>query len=44
MEFIPVFLEIANLAGFPRKNANAIRNQGVCHVIYIFFGFDLDKV
>ena len=41
---LSVFLDIANFAGFPQKNADVNRTQEVCHVIHIFFGFSLGKV
>ena len=39
-----VFLDITKIADFGRKNADVGRTQGVCHVIYIFFGSILGKV
>ena len=36
--YLSVFLDIAKVADF------RWRTQGLCHVIYIFFGFSLDKV
>ena len=44
MQFISVFLDIAKFADFRWKNADVSRTQGVCHVIYIFFGSSLGKV
>ena len=41
---MPVFLDVAKFADFWWKNADTSRNQGMCHVIYIFSGFSLDKV
>ena len=37
-------LDIANIADFPWKNANVTRNQGVCHVIHIYFESSLGHV
>ena len=39
-----LFLDIAKLADFLWQNADVSRTQGVCHVIYIFFGSSLGKV
>ena len=44
MESISVFLDIAKFADFRLKNADVSRTQGMCHVIYIFFGSSLGKV
>ena len=44
IQSISVFLDIAKLADFRLKNADVSRNQGVCHVIRIFFGSSLGKV
>ena len=44
MQYISVFLDIAKLAVSGEKNTYVSRIQGVCHVIYIFFGSSLDKV
>ena len=44
MQSISVFLDIAKFADFRWKNADVSRTQGVCHMIYIFFGSSLDKV
>ena len=41
--YICIF-DIAKFVNFQRKNADASRNQGVCHVIDIFFGSSLGKV
>ena len=38
MQSISVFLGIAKFADFWWKNADVIRTQVVCHVIYIFSG------
>ena len=39
-----VFLDVGKFADFRRKNADVRRTQGMCHVIYTFFGFSLSKV
>ena len=39
-----VFLDITKVADFQWKNNGASRTQEMCHVIYIFLGFYLDKV
>ena len=44
MQSISVFLDIAKFNDFPWKNADAGRTQGVCHLIYIFFGSSSAKV
>ena len=44
MQSISVFLDIAKLADFPLKNTDVSRTQGVCHMIYIFFGSSLCMV
>ena len=44
MQSIYVFLDIAKFADFRLKNADVSRNQGVCHVIHIFFRSSLGKV
>ena len=41
---ISVFIDIAKFADSRGKNADVSRNQGVCHVIHIFFGSSLRKV
>ena len=41
MQSISLFLGIAKFADFRWKNAHASRTQVVCHVIYIFFIYDL---
>ena len=38
------FLDVAKFADFRLKNADVSRTQGVCHVIYVFFGTSLGKV
>ena len=43
MQPIIVFLDLTKVADFCQKSADAIRTQGLCHVIYIFFGSFLDK-
>ena len=44
MQSIPVFPDITKIADFWRKKADASRTQGVCHVIYVFFGSSLGEV
>ena len=44
MQSISVFLDITKFADFQGKNADLSRSQGMCHMIYIFFGFSLGKV
>ena len=44
MQFLFVFPNVRKIANFWWKNADASRNQGVFHVIYIFFGSSLGKV
>ena len=44
MKSIPVFLYITKVIGFHRKSTDVTRTQGVCHVIYIFFGSSLGKL
>ena len=44
MQSLSVFLDITKFADFQWKNADVSRNQGVFHVIHIFFGFSLGKV
>ena len=44
MQSVSVFLDIAKFADSPWKNADARRTQGVCHLIYIFFGSSSAKV
>ena len=39
-----VFLDVAKFADFRGENANVSRTQGMCHVIYTFFGSFLVKV
>ena len=43
MESISVFLNIAKFADIRSKNADVIRNQGLCRVICIVFGSSLGK-
>ena len=38
------FLDVAKFADSRWKNADVSRTQGVCHVIYAFFGTSLGKV
>ena len=42
MQSKPVFLDILKIADFRWKNADV--SQGVCRVIYVFFGSSLGKV
>ena len=44
MQSISVFLDITKFADSQGKNADFSRSQGMCHMIYIFFGFSLGKV
>ena len=44
MQSKSIFLDIAKFADLWLKNADVSRAQGVCHVIYIFFGSSLGKV
>ena len=44
IQSIPVFLDILKIADFQLENVDVCRSQGVCHVIYIFFGSSLSKV
>ena len=37
----PSFLDVAKFADFWWKYADVSRTQGLCHVIYIFFGSSL---
>ena len=39
-----VFLDVAKFPDFRWKNADVSRTQGMCHVIYTFFGSSLGKV
>ena len=41
MQSISVFVDIANVADFQWKNGDVSKTQGVCHVIYLFFGSSL---
>ena len=41
MQSLSVFLDIAKFVDFGWLNANVSRTQGVCHVIYVFFGSSL---
>ena len=38
MESASVFFDIRKVADFRLKNVDASRTNGVCHIIYIFFG------
>ena len=44
MQCISVFLDITKADNFQLKNVDVSRTQGVCHVIYMFFGTSLVKV
>ena len=44
MQSVSVFPDIAKVADLWRKITDVSRTQGVCHVIYIFFGPSLGKV
>ena len=44
MQSVHVFLDKAKFTDFRRKIVDASRNQGVSHVIHIFFGSSLGKV
>lgn len=44
MQSIFEFLGITKVAGFRWKNDDVNRTQKVCHMIYMFFRFCLDKV
>ena len=41
---LSVFLDTKEVIDFRWKNADVCRTQGVCHVIYIYFGSSLGKV
>ena len=38
MQFLSVFPDITKIVNFRRRNAGVSRTEGVCHVIYTFFG------
>ena len=44
MQCISVFLDIKKVADFQPKNDDVSRTQGVCQVIYMFFGSPLGRV
>ena len=44
MQSISVFSDIEKLADFCRKNGDASRNNGLSHMIHIFFESYLSKV
>ena len=44
MQAISVFLDIAKVTDLRWKNTDVNGTLGVCHVIYLFFGFTLGKV
>ena len=44
VESIPVFPVILKIADFRWKNAGFSRTQGMCHMIYVFFGSSFGKV
>ena len=39
-----MFFDKTKVANFMQKNADVSRNQGLCHVIHIFFESSLGKV
>ena len=39
MQSLSVFPDITKSANFHWKNADVIRNQGMCHVIYFIYTF-----
>ena len=44
MQPLSVYLDITKITDFRWKDADVSRTQGVCQVIYIFFGSSLGKV
>ena len=44
MQTIPIYLDIIIVVGFRLKNADVSINQGVCHVIYLFFRSSLGEI
>ena len=44
MQSISVFLDMTKVADFRQENADVTRAEGLCQVIYIFFGFSLGRV
>ena len=44
MQSVGVFPGILKIADFRWKNADVSRTQGVCHMVYVFFGSSLGKV
>ena len=44
MQSIPIFPDVLKIADFWWKNADVIRTQGVCLMIYVLFGPSLAKV
>ena len=44
IQFMSVFLDITKFVEFGWKIADVSRNQGMCHVIYMFFRSCLGKV
>ena len=44
MQSIPAFSDKLKIAEFHWKNTDVSRAQGVCLVIYVFFGSSLGKV
>ena len=44
MQYTSAFVDITKVPDFLCKNADVSRTQGVCHVIYIFFGSSLVKI
>ena len=44
MQSISKFFDIAKFADFWWKSADVSRAQGVCYMIYVFFGSSLGKI
>ena len=44
MQYISIFLDIANFADFLQKKADVSRAQSVCHMIYIFIYFFMMQI
>ena len=44
MQAIPVFSDMLKIRDFRWKNAHVSKTEGVCHVIYVFFGSSLGKL
>ena len=43
MQSITAYLDITKVDDFQQKNPDVSKTQGVCHVIFLFFGSSLDK-